>query len=322
MAINSLAFNSRLTQELDKALVQKSVTGFMVDNSMRQKFVGAKTVLIPDIDLQGLGDYDRDEGFVRGTVTVAHTPFTLSQDRARTFSIDREDMDEIGIANLVGQVMNEFVRTEVVPEVDAYVLSKLCGIATGADTPQTVTLGSGETLPNSSVKLLNKAIDAVRNATGYDEELVAFLDPTVYSALMSTNELTRLIEISDFKKGEVSTQVKKYNDVALIPVPAARMRTSYIFYDGTTSGETAGGFVPTPASGSGEGAVPAAGHIGMLILPKRAGMLIKKTEKVRIFSPDQNQNMDAYKFDYRLYYDALVKKSLTPSIYAYTYADA
>lgn len=309
MAINTLAFNSRLTQELDKALVQKSVTGFMVDNAMRQKFVGAKTVLIPDIDLQGLGDYDRDTGFVRGAVTVAQTAYTLTQDRARTFSIDREDMDEIGIAGLAGQVMGEFVRTEVVPEVDAYVLSKLCGIATGASTPQTVTLGSGETLPNSAVKLLNKAIDAVRNATGYDEELVAFLDPTVHGALMNTTELTRQLVVSDFKKGEINTRVKVYNDVALIPVPSARMKTAYTFNDGTTSNQEAGGFSPTSA----------AANIGILILPKRAASLVKKTEKVRTFSPDQNQNMDAYKFDYRLYYDALVRKSMTPTIYAYTY---
>ena len=48
-------------------------------------------------------------------------------------------------------------------------------------------------------------------------------------------------------------------------------------------------------------------------------MLIKKTDKVRIFTPDRNQQMDAYKFDYRLYYDLLVKKSKENSIYAYIY---
>ena len=49
--------------------------------------------------------------------------------------------------------------------------------------------------------------------------------------------------------------------------------------------------------------------IGMLILPKTAASLVKKSEKIRVFEPDTNQGADAYKFDYRVYYDTFVKKS-------------
>ena len=68
--INTLDFESKLTNELDKAIVQKSVTSFMADNSFRQKFVGARTVLVPDVDFSGLGDYDRDGGFTEENSTV------------------------------------------------------------------------------------------------------------------------------------------------------------------------------------------------------------------------------------------------------------
>lgn len=306
MAINTLAFCTKFTGELDKALVQKSVTSFMADNAMRAKFVGAKTVLIPDVDFQGLGDYDRDEGFVRGSVTVAHTPYTLSMDRARTFSIDREDMDETGIAGLAGQVMGEFVRTKVAPEMDAYVLSKLAKLAT--DASQTVSIGS-KTIANGCVALISDGINKVQDVAGYDEELVAFVDPTVYAALMSTPELSRQLVISDFKRGGVDTKVKSLNGVAILPVPASRMKDSFDFKDGSTSGEEDGGFAPATSAKS----------IGLLVMPKKACSLVKKTEKTRIFSPDQNQQMDAYKFDYRLYYDAFVKKSLQSTIYTYTY---
>ena len=57
--INTLDFESKLTDELDKAVVQKSVTAFMADNSFRQHFVGARTVLIPDVDFSGLGNNER-----------------------------------------------------------------------------------------------------------------------------------------------------------------------------------------------------------------------------------------------------------------------
>lgn len=46
---------------------------------------------------------------------------------------------------------------------------------------------------------------------------------------------------------------------------------------------------------------------------------MKKTEKIRIFEPDRNLNMDAYKLDYRLYYDAFIKKSMEGTVFAYSY---
>ena len=51
---------------------------------------------------------------------------------------------------------------------------------------------------------------------------------------------------------------------------------------------------------------------------KSRDRVVKKTEKVRIFEPDKNLRADAWKFDYRLYYDLFVKKSLQDTIYAYT----
>ncbi|MBQ1284008.1 MAG: hypothetical protein IIY18_03295, partial [Clostridia bacterium] len=157
--INTLDFESKLTNELDKAIVQKSVTSFMADNSFRQKFVGARTVLVPDVDFSGLGDYDRDGGFTTGAVNVNQESYQLTQDRARSFSIDREDMDETGIAGLAGQIMGEFVRTKVAPEIDAYTLSKLANLAVTKE--HTVSLESGETVTENCLKLINSAIEKV-----------------------------------------------------------------------------------------------------------------------------------------------------------------
>ena len=302
MPINSLDFCSKLSGELDKALVKSAVTGFMTDNIMRQKFIGAKTVLIPDLEMQGLGNYDRDSGFLKGSVTVDQKSYTLSKDRARTFTIDREDMDETGVANLAGQIMGEFVRTKVVPEVDAYTISKICKEAT--DNNQTVSLASGETLAANCVKLLNRAINNINQITGYEEEVIVFVNPTVYEALMATSELSHQLVVSDFEKGHISTKVQKLNNAVIIPVPDARMKTAYTF---ATTG--AGGFEADNDADS----------IGLLALPKKAASLVKKTEKIRVFSPDQNVEMDAYKFDYRIYYDAFVKSSLKNTIYAYVY---
>ena len=59
MSINSIENATRYSNELDKMFEQKSAVGFFADNALATKFVGAKTVIIPDIDFYGLTDYDR-----------------------------------------------------------------------------------------------------------------------------------------------------------------------------------------------------------------------------------------------------------------------
>lgn len=290
MALNTLAFATKFAGELDKMIVQKAVTGFFSDNLLRAKFVGAKTVIIPDIDFVGLADYDRDNGFSKGKMTVAHTSYKLTQDRARSLQIDREDMDETGVANLAGQIMGEYIRTKVVPEMDAYVLSQLAGIAASAEGKTNNTIGLN--LANVYEQFVT-LVNMVQGKAGFDTELVSFVNPAVYVAFMNSAEIQRHITVSDFKQGEINLKVKKINDVVIIPVADDRMKTEY--EDDTDNG----GIKPTAD----------AKNIGILVLPKKAASLVKKSEKIRVFEPDTNQDADAYKFDYRVYYDVFVKKS-------------
>lgn len=306
MAINTLAFRDNFTSELDKKLVQTSQAS-VLGSGMKHLFIGAKTVKMPSISFVGLGDYDRDTGFAKGAVSVTQQTFTLSKDRGRTFSIDREDMDETGIVGLAGQVMGEFVRTEVAPEIDAYTFSTIAAKATAAS--QTVALGTGETITKSALKLVRSAISKVDEATGFNgEELVVFVNPEVYNALMSTEEINRYIRMDEFKKGELTTNVAKIDNAIILPVAGSRMKSSYTFDAGSTASK--GGFAVDAS----------AKDIGLICMPKKAAELVKKTEKIRIFGPDVNQDMDAYKFDYRLYYDVLIKDSMKGAIYTYTYS--
>ena len=303
MSLNLENISVKMTEEMDKAVAQKPVTGFMADNNLRGKFVGAKTVMIPAMNISGLGDYDRDTGFVSGTVSVSAKPYTLAMDRGRSFQLDREDHDESGIADLAGQIMGEFVRTKVVPEVDAYVLSKLAGYAYNENQ---VVEGNPAT---DAYTMLTEAIAHAQNEVGYDEELVAFVDGKMLNALQNSDEISRHLVMNDFKKGELHTQVTSLNGVAILPVPDSRMKTAYDFNDGTTAGQEDGGFTPAANAKS----------IGLLLVPRRAASLIKKTEQVRCFDPAHNLKADAWKLDYRLYYDVVLKDSLKGGICTYVY---
>ncbi len=295
MSINSIENVTKYSNELDRMFTQKSATGFFADNALATKFVGAKTVIIPDVDFQGLADYDRDTGFTRGAITVSNASYTMSMDRARSLQIDREDMNETGIANLAGKILGEYVRTKVVPECDAYVLSKLAGLAV---TRSNTVEGDVE----KPFKALCNLINEVQSVVGYDEELVAFVDNYMYAALQNSSEVSKMITVSDFKQGDINLKVKSINGVAIIPVVSERMKTCYTF---NASG--AGGFVPGEK----------AREIYMMVCPKKGAHLVKKTEKMRIFTPEQNVDADAYKFDYRIYYDVFVSKSCLDAIWAW-----
>ncbi len=295
MSINSIENAAKYSNELDRMFAQKSATGFFADNALATKFVGAKTVIIPDVDFQGLADYDRDTGFTRGAITVSNSSYTMAMDRARSLQIDREDMSESGVANLAGKILGEYVRTKVVPECDAYVLSKLAGLAvTRANTIEGDTKKPFEALCN--------LINEVQSVVGYDEELVAFVDSYMFAALQNSSEIAKMLTVSDFKQGDVNLKVRTINGVAIIPVVSERMKTAYKF---NTSG--AGGFIPAEN----------AKEIYMMVCPKRGAHLVKKTENMRIFTPEQNIDADAYKFDYRIYYDVFVNKSGLDAIWAW-----
>lgn len=304
MAINTLAMSKKMTETLDKAVVQKAVTGFFADNVLSAQFVGAKSVLIPTMSMDGLGDYDRDEGFSVGGVTVTQDTYTLSMDRGRSFQIDRMDNDET-VVDVAGQLSGEFLRTKVVPELDAYVLSALA--AKAKEKNQLVTT---ESLETEVYSLWQDALIAVQDATGFGEDqLVAFVDTKFWAALNKTPAITRQIVVSDFSKGGVSTQVKTLDGVTLLPVSSARMKDAFDFKDGKTGGQEAGGFAPATSAKS----------VGLILCPKKIGGLVKKTEKTRVFSPDQYQKADAWKIDYRLYYDFFIMKSHENQVYAYLY---
>ncbi len=306
MAYNTTTTAAKYSEELDKVLVQKSATGFMTDNVMRSKFVGAKSVIVTDADFCGLADYDRDTGFTKGPIALDKTTYTMAMDRGRSLEIDREDADETGVANLAGQILGEFVRTKVVPECDAYVLSKLAGIS----ATRSNVIDGDVSKPYAN---FNTLVQSVQDEVGYDEELVAFVSSPIYASLMNSAEISRYITVSDFKQGEINLKVKSINNVVLLPMPTKLMFAQYSFVAGSKGASDSsavgatGGFVPTSTGKS----------IFMMVMPKKAASLVKKSEKLRIFSPDENLDKDAWKFDYRLYYDVFVKKSRLDTIHTW-----
>lgn len=295
MAINTLQYSQQFQTVLDAQMLASATSAFMEANAGQVKYDGGDTVHIPEISMQGLAKYDRDEGFNQGSVTLKFNPYKMTQDRGRTFQLDSMDVNETNFVATAGTVMGEFQRTQVIPEIDSYRYSKIAALATAENK---VTTGFTPAVATILEKL-EAEITEIQDVVGEDEGLIVVMSTKLRTILNNADKFNRYLNVAEFKNGSVNTIVKSFNDIPILGVPSARMKTAYVFNDGKTANQQAGGFK----------ADTAAKDINWIIMPQRAPIAVSKTDKVRVFTPDINQKADAWKIDYRKYHDLWIPKN-------------
>lgn len=289
--MNTIEMAKIYQQELDKQVVVAAVTGFMEENAGQVKYNGGNEIKIPKISMDGLGTYDRSNGYTDGSVTLAYETHVLTQDRGRSFSIDTIDVNESNFVAAAGNLMSQFQATRVIPEIDAYRISKIASqaISAGKNTNGYVANAS------DILAQLKADIVAIKDVAG-DIELVIMMATPVLAVLEQADQLTRFLNVGTLEKAGIETQVKSIDGNIILPVPSARMKTAYVFNDGKTAGQEAGGFAPADS----------ARNVNWVIIPRHTPIAISKTDVIRIFDPMQNQAANAWKIDYRKYHDIFI----------------
>lgn len=291
MPINTLATATIFQQTLDKFAVQESVTGWMDANAGQVKYTGGKEVKIPKMALQGMGDYDIDKGYIQGAVTLEYQTREMTQDRGRLFNLDPREVDETNFVATAGEVMGEFQRTFVIPEIDAYRISKVASDAITANKAGMIEYGyvPGAT-GTSALRKFKEAIKAVREM-GYNGPLVCHATETFKMELEL--EMAKQLSTITFSKGGVKTQVPAIDEVPLIPTSSNRMYTAITINDGKTSGQEKGGY----AKGT------TAKDMNFILMARQVPIAITKLDTLRIFDPMTNQGKNAWQMDYRRFHD-------------------
>lgn len=298
MSINTIEYAKVFMEALDGQLVAGATSGWMEENSGQVQYSGGNEVKIPKIQLNGLGTYDRDNGFVQGAVTLTYETRQMTQDRGRTFQLDAMDVDETNFAAVAGNVMGEFQRTKVIPEIDAYRYSKIANLA---ETMKKVSYYHAEKA--SIVEKLLEEITKVKDIVGDENEIVVTMSTKIANLLdIASNHM---LESGTFEQGNVTLNVKNIDGSPIIRVPSARLKTAYQFFDGVTEGEKEGGFE----------AVKDAKDINWIIAVKRGLIAVSKTDVTRIFDPVTNQKANAWKIDYRKYHDLWIPDNAVEGIW-------
>lgn len=289
---NTIALAQKYLPLLDEVYKASSRTAIL--DATKVDIVNGNTIKVFKTSMDGLGNYNRNTGFTNGDVTGTWETMTLSKDRGRSFIVDRMDNEEtIGMA--FGTLAGEFIRTKVAPEIDAYTFAKIAGTSGILSANADVTVGTTD-VPS----LIDTAEMQMNEEEVPGEGRILFISETAYAGLRAKIVRTVLNDVTGINK-----DVETYNGMRVIRVPQSRFYTAITLYDGTTSGQTTGGFV---------GATGGYKINFMIVHPSAVNKVVKHVLP-RIFTPEQYQSADAWKFDYRIYHDTFVYDNKTKGIY-------
>lgn len=288
---NSITLAQRFLPILDEVYKYASRSAILDTANERVRWIGAQTVNLYTTNIVGLGNYSRNAGFVPGDVDGSWETYQLQCDRGRSYMIDVMDNDEtLGMA--FGTLVGETIRTRVVPELDAYRFAKYAGTSG-------ILSSAGTTISSSTdvAELIDTAQAAMDNAEVPYEGRILFVSPATYGQLR--NNITRYVQNRD---GVINNNIEYYNELRVITVPQGRFNTQVTLQNPSTS-DAEGGYTT-----SGQ-------NINFMIIHPSAVLQVVKHVVPRIFSPEVNQEADAWKFDYRVYHDCFVETNKVKGIY-------
>lgn len=325
MAGNAIALIQKYaTKAWDEVYVAESRSAVLDGEKDFLKFTGTKTVKVAKYMGAGLKNYGRANtpisgdyaegsstpfasgdgyGYPVGDIALMWEEFTLSVDRAIQLRIELMDDEETdGLA--VAMALKETNRVSVVPEVDAFVFSKLASLAGIVNTTAIADPTAGQLgyTVNGPIYHLNLAFEALDNAEVPAERQIIFVSTSFRNKLRNTNELIRAIDPSEKKEG-IKYSIEEYEGRKMITVPNSRFRTLCELLNTGNGGYKFG-------SGSQQ--------IDFIVCDPSKIAHVVKYEHVKTYGPGVVQDFDGYKVNVRIYHDLFVMDNKRVGVYVHT----
>lgn len=273
---NTIALRKDFVPILDEVYKESAKTAILDSNTGLERLPSGE-FNVPVITLDGLADHSRANGgkYVDGDVALEYKAYTPTYDRNRKFTVDvRDDLESGDVA--FGRLAGEFIRTKVVPEIDAVrfaAYAQKAGLkAYGSITTAAAFLTAIET-----------ALNAQDNDEVPEEGKVLFATPTLINSILTLDSYKSKLLLDKFD--------------TVVKVPPTRLYEYVRLNDGVTSGQTAGGYVQTD-DGNTHGVQTR--NINFLIVHKNAVIQDLRHEAPKHIPAAVNQEADGDSFAYRV----------------------
>ena len=237
-----------------------------------------KTMYIPTLTVKGAVAADRDQlsGAFARNWNNAMTPVTLEMDREWDTLVDPMDMEESGDVATIANITRAFNEQQKVPEMDAYLASRLYSLS----TPDTTALTDQNIL-----SVWDGYMQALADSRVKYDRAVAYVTPATYRLIKEAAGITRVFDVGAPGRG-VNRSVARLDGVTIREVPSDIMKSAFTFTEGWA-----------PAAG--------AKRINMILVDPKAVAAPVKYETSMISAPTA-QSRGKYLYYERYYYGAFL----------------
>ncbi|HAT4283499.1 TPA: capsid protein [Clostridium perfringens] len=233
MAVN---YATQYAKELANAYPYVLYSGrlWSTDNSKKYKVVDAKTIKIPVLSTTGRVDGDRTKiGDFSQNFSNDWETKELKNHRIWQTLVHPQDVNQTNqVASItnITQTMNE---TQKFPELDAMMFSTLYKLK---NAKIAITAETAELTSKTALAKFDAMMDAM------DEGLVPPTGRILYVDTFTKTLLDNAVAIVRTNGDKtLSRSVSRLDEVDIVGVPTALMKTGYIFNDGKSSGQENGG---------------------------------------------------------------------------------
>lgn len=217
---NAITLAKEYISILDEVYRNASVTADLIsDATMMRAGANVNEIVYPQIEVDGLGDYDRNSGYTSSGVKLDWKTAKFNYDRGAKLEVDTMDNQEsMNLAfTRAGATLQ---RDKVAPEADAFTFATICGF-------DGITL-KGENLADAQAFLasLLEAKNQMDEDEVPEEGRILYATPTLLNGVMALDTTKSREVLACFS-------VKK-------KVPQSRFYTAIDLLDGKSPGEEAG----------------------------------------------------------------------------------
>ena len=264
------------------------------NNSNRYRSGMGKTMYIPIVTVNGAHDTNRSriDGVFERNWANQWQAVELQMDREWDTLVDPMDIDETAGVAQIANITRAFVEQQKVPEMDAFIASKLASFASAFGGTSTQSLTSSTILTE-----WDNALAYMTNQRVNRDRVVAYMTPSTYKLLKQATGMTRFIEVTSGIR-DVDRNIARLDGVTVVEVPDDMMKTAYTF--------TTGWAVDTST----------AQQINFLLVDPEAVAFPIKYETAMVSAPTA-QSKGKYLYYERYYYGGFVLDQRQAGVYAH-----
>lgn len=224
-------FTNLLQQKYETELKSDALT----KSNLGVQFINAQTIKLPRMTVSGYKDHTRTAGFNAGSLSNDWEPKKLSHDRDIEFWIDPMDIDETNLTLSVANIQNTFETEQAIPEKDCYRFSKL---HSELKTYKAASIDDTVITAANFLEAFDEQMSKMDEAGVPEEGRMLYVTPTMNKIIKNAQGIDRYMSVTAGSNA-INRKVHSLDDVNIIVVPAARMKTVYDFSNGCVADTTA-----------------------------------------------------------------------------------